>query len=153
MRTKDIAQAVINRVAPVVNNDTVIHSRDNVEAELGLRLDITMLTTGAITGTVQWFLQDSCDGGQTWDDVIASNTFAFGAALTTQRFSVALSIAPVILPAGTPVTQGGAVSNLALAAGGVRTGPIGSKIRIVERITAIAGSPVGPQYRIGLTAK
>ena len=153
MRTKDIVQAVLNRTANIANGDFVIYTRDNVEGELGLRFDITMLTTGAITGTVQWFLQDSCDGGNTWDDVIAANTFAFGAALTSQRFSVALSIAPVILPAGTPVVQGGAVSNLALAAGGVRTGPLGSKIRIVERITLIAGSPVAPQYRIGLTAK
>jgi len=146
MRTNEIAQAVIPRTANIVNNDYVIYTRENVEASEGLRLDITMITTGAITGTVQWFLQDSCDGGQTWDDVLASNTFAFGAGLTTQRFSVALAVAF----AG---TQGGAVSNLALAAGTVRLGPLGSKIRIVERITLIAGSPVAPQYRIGLTIK
>lgn len=143
---KTIVQAVSVRTAPIVNGDTVILDRINIEAEMGLRFDITMLTTGAITGTVQWFLQDSCDGGNTWDDVLASNTFAFGAALTSQRFSVALAVAF----AG---TQGGAVSNLALPVGTVRLGPLGSRVRIVERITLIAGSPVAPQYRFGLTIK
>src|SRR5262245_23098893 len=126
MRTREIVQATFTRQANIANNDYVIYQKDNVEAEQDLRLDIAIPGQGAITGTVQWFLQDSCDG-VTWDDVISSNTFAFGAALTTQRFSVALSVA-------FGGTQGGAVSNLALAAGTVRVGPLGSKIRIVERI-------------------
>lgn len=138
-------QFVINQQAPVANGDRVLTVLPGVEAALGLRMDITILTQGAITGTVQWYLQDSEDG-QTWDDVIASNTFAFGAALTTQRFSIALAIA-------SGITQGSAVSNLAAAPPFARPGPLGSKLRLVERVTAIAGSPTGPTYRIALTAK
>src|SRR5262249_38804550 len=111
---------VSTRTAAIANGDTVLATINNVDAVDGLRLDITMLTQGAVTGTVQWFLQDSCDG-VTWADVISSNTFAFGAALTSQVFSLALTIAPSILPAGTALTQGAAVSNFALAAGGART--------------------------------
>lgn len=139
------------RTTPIVNGDTVLAQINDFDPAEGIRFDITMLTQGAITGTVQWFMQDSSDG-QTWDDVISSNTFAFGAALTSQRFSVALTIAAAYQPAGA-FTQGGPVSNLALAAGTIRNGPVASRLRIVERVTAIAGTPTGPQYRIALTGK
>lgn len=143
---RDTIQATRELTANIANENYIVYERDNVDADQGLRFDITMLTTGAVTGTVQWFLQDSSDGGKTWDDVIASNTFAFGASVTTQRFSVALSVAAAF-------TQGSAVSDKALSAGTVRVGPLGSKVRIVEKISSISGTPTGPQYRLGLTIK
>lgn len=96
---------------------------------------------GVATGGVQVYLQDSVDGGTTWDDVISSNVFVFGAALTTQRFFVNGEIA-------TTATQGSAVSNEALTAGTVRNGPFGDRWRVREKVANISGTPTGVTYVI-----
>lgn len=55
-----------------------------------VRINIT--TTGTATGTLQLFIQDSTDAGTTFHDLIASNPFTFGAAVTTQRFNLNVNI-------------------------------------------------------------
>lgn len=52
--------------------------------QLEIRLNVT--TTGTATGTLQIFLEDSTDNGLTWNDLVATNTVTFGAAVSTQRF-------------------------------------------------------------------
>jgi hypothetical protein len=106
---------------------------------LNILLNIT--SGGTATATLQIYLQDSVDGGTTWDDLVSSNTFAFGAAATTQRFFVSTYVAP-------SATQGTAVVLEALAAGTVRQGPYGDRIRVREKVTGPSGSPVGPTYTI-----
>jgi hypothetical protein len=141
--TKQVKQ---NLVANIVDGNRVLNEIRDVEGAKSLSFTIRIIDAGDATGTVQWFVQDSSDGGQTWDDVVSSETYAFGASVTSQRFYVALGIAF----AG---TQGSAVSNLALTAGDVREGPLGSRVRIVEQVSSISGTPSGPEYVIGLTVK
>lgn len=96
---------------------------------------------GAVTGLLQLFLQDSIDGGTTWNDLIASNTFVFGAAVITQVFSVAGR-------SGTTQTQGSALNVEALAAGTARQGPWGDRIRVREKVSGVSGTPTGVTYTI-----
>ena len=149
-RRMDMVKAYGVRTAAVTNGNTVIFDRP-ADVSQGINLLIKYLATGAATGTVQFFLQDSNDGGLTWDDVVASKTYAFGTAIVTatnetERYLVALSI-------DTGITQGSVVSSLALSAGTVRKGPLGGRIRLVERITGVSGSPTGCQYEYAMTAR
>lgn len=104
---------------------------------------INITGAGVATGTLQIYIQDSWDAGTTWDDLISSNTFAFGASLTTQRFVIQGKIA-------TSATQGSAAAIETLAAGTVRSGPFGDRIRIREKVSGPAGSPTGATYTITL---
>lgn len=101
---------------------------------------------GAVTGTLQIYVQDSPDGGTTWDDVISSNTFTFGAAAVTQRFMLQGRIA-------TTITQGSAVSVEALTAGTVRSGPWGDRLRVREKVSGTGGTPTGATYKITAVCK
>jgi hypothetical protein len=49
---------------------------------------INVTGAGAATGTLQLFLQDSLDGGTTWNDLVASKTFTFGATVASQTYSL-----------------------------------------------------------------
>lgn len=111
-------------------------------------LDILINITGAgvVTGVLQLFLQDSADGGTTWDDLVASNPFTFAAAVVTQRFQVSGRIAP-------SGVQGGPAQQEALAAGNVRYGPWGDRIRVREKVSGVSGSPTGVTYTITAVAK
>jgi len=102
---------------------------------------INITNGGAVTGTLQLFIEDSADGGVTWDDVASSNTFAFGGAAATQRFFIQGEVA-------TSATQGSAAAVETLAAGTVRTGPFGDRFRIREKVSGVAGSPTGVTYTI-----
>lgn len=117
----------------------------DIYSELDVLINIT--GGGAITGTLQLFLEDSADGGTTWDDLIASNTFVFGAAVTTQRFKVSGRV-----PTSDGV-QGVAAAIETLAAGNVRQGPWGERIRVREKVSGVSGSPTGATYTITAVAK
>jgi hypothetical protein len=111
---------------------------------------------GTATGSVQIFVQDSSDGGVTWDDLVSFNLFVFGSAPAAQRAIVAGSIAPSTQTAGgalAAVVEGSAPAQETLAAGSVRHGPFGNLLQVREKVTLIAGGPVGPTYTINATAR
>ena len=118
----------------------------------GAGADILLNITngGTATGTLQIWLEDSVDGGTTFDDLCSSNTFALGASAATQRFFISGQVVPstITTAASTNITQGGATANETLAAGSCRQRPIGSIIRVREKITSPSGSPVGATYTI-----
>lgn len=117
----------------------------DIYSELDILINIT--GGGAVTGLLQLFLEDSADGGTTWDDLVASNTFAFGAVVTTQRFKVSGRV-----PTSDGVL-GAACQQETLAAGTVRNGPWGERIRVREKVSGVAGSPTGATYTITAVAK
>ena len=135
-----------SQVSAIVNGTTTRTTTTWLAAYRDLVLLVNITGGGAATGTLQLFLQDSVDGGTTWDDVVASNTFVFGAAPVTQRFILSGRIA-------TTITQGSAVVNEALTAGTVRNGPWGDRIRVREVVSGIAGGPTGPTYTVTAVAK
>jgi hypothetical protein len=116
---------------------------------------INITAAGTATGTLQIWLEDSVDGGTTWDDLVSSLTYALGAGATTQRFMVsgAAVAATVTTAASTNITQGSAVTQESLAAGSARQGPWGDRIRVREKITGPSGSPVGATYTITAVVK
>jgi len=105
---------------------------------------------GTATGTLQLYLQDSQDGGTTWDDLVSSNTFAFGAAVTNQRFFVSTLSVPstITWSTVTNITQGSVGTNETMTAATARQGPMGDRIRVREKVSSPSGSPVGPVYTI-----
>jgi len=111
---------------------------------------INITAGGTATGTLQIWLQDSADGGTTWDDLVSSNTFVLGAAAVTQRFFIAGDIIPstIATATSTNITQGSAVANETMAVATARQGPFGDRIRVREKLTGPAGSPVGATYTI-----
>jgi hypothetical protein len=111
-----------------------------------LEVLINVTAGGTATGTVALYIQDSFDGGTTWDDVVSSNTFALGAAAVNQRFFVQGKIA-------TTATQGSPTASETLTAGTVRNGPFGDRFRLREKVSAVAGSPVGCTYSVSIVAK
>ena len=135
-----------SQVAAIVNGTTTRTTTTSLGAFRDLAILINITAGGAATGTLQLFLQDSADGGTTWDDLVASNTFTFGAAGVTQRFFISGRLV-------TTAAQGSAVLNGALAAGTVRNGPWGDRIRVQEVVSGIAGGPTGPTYQITTVAK
>lgn len=107
---------------------------------------LNITTTGTATGTLTLFVQDSADGGTTWDDLISANAFALGAAVITQRFFVQGLIASA-------ATSGSVAAREALAAGTTRQGPFGDRLRVREVIASASGSPVGATYTITAVCK
>jgi hypothetical protein len=103
-------------------------------------------TTGTATGSVAVFLEDSADGGTTWDDLISGNLFVLGAAASKQHFFLNGLIA-------TTATSGAAPAVETLAAGTTRQGPFGDRIRVREVISLAAGSPVGTVYTVTAVCK
>ena len=116
---------------------------------------INITNGGTATGTLQLFIEDSIDGGTTWDDLVSSLTFSFGAAAATQRFMVAGEITPstITTAASTNITQGSTTAVETLAAGSARQGPFGDRVRVREKVSGPAGSPVGPTYTITAVVK
>lgn len=98
---------------------------------------------GTATGNLNIYLEDSVDGGTTWDDVVAFNTFALGSAVTTQRAVVQGALASS-RASGPFVAQ----QIETLAAGTFRQGPFGDRIRVREVISGVSGSPAAATYRI-----
>lgn len=133
-------------------------TRNTFRLPIGVeQLDILLNITagGTATGTLQIWLEDSVDGGTTWDDAVSSLTFALGAAPVTQRFFLSTAIVPSVITTATStnITQGSAATQETMAAGSARQGPIGTLWRVREKITGPAGSPVGATYTITARVK
>lgn len=110
---------------------------------------INVTDNGTATGTVNIRIQDSWDGGTTWDDIVSSLQLTLGTTTGTQRFVVQgqIAAATITTATSTALTQGSAVvSNL--AAGSARQGPFGDRIRVRETVAGTSGSPVGATYSI-----
>lgn len=76
------------QVAAVTNGTTTRSSVKLKRSYSFADIIINISGGGAVTGTLQLFLQDSLDNGTTWNDLVASKTFTFGAAVTTQLFTL-----------------------------------------------------------------
>lgn len=151
----DEKQVLVGQVSAITNTTTEVARFGGLEQSgatndtlggdtiMGL-LNIT--AGGTATGTVQWYLQDSIDGGNTWDDMWASNTFTLGAATITQRFIISGQIA-------TGITQSSAQSNMQLTNGSIRVGPFGAYFRLMEKVSGVGGSPVGCTYSFSILNK
>jgi hypothetical protein len=142
------ASQVSGVAATTVTRNTVTLPAFSTAAGADILLNIT--AGGTATGTLQLWLEDTVDGGTTWDDLCASLTFALGASPVTQRFFVSGQVIPstITTAASTNITQGSAAATETLAAGSCRQGPIGSMVRVREKITSPSGSPVGATYTI-----
>lgn len=115
-----------------------------------MELLVNITAGGTATGTLQMFVEDSCDGGTTWDDLVVSNTFAFGAAVITQRFWVNGLLIPssITTLTSTNLTQGSAAAAETAVGPYARQGPWCPQLRVREKVSAVAGSPAGPTYTI-----
>ncbi len=133
-------------VSGIANGSKSLQTTILAEGVNAIEVLINITAAGGATGTLQLFIQDSCDGGVTWDDLISSNTFTFGAAITRQRFFISGEIA-------TTATQGSANQLQALGAGTVRGGPFGDRLKVVEVVSGASGSPTGVTYTISAVAK
>lgn len=121
-----------------IGGGTVFAGLQNYDSLIFL---INVTAAGTATGTVNIYIQDSWDGGTTWDDMVSSAQLTLGTTTGTQRFVIQGRIA-------TTITQASAVSVAALSAGTVRTGPFGDRIRIREKVAGTSGSPAGATYTI-----
>jgi hypothetical protein len=154
-----LANAVVTLQASQVSAITNTTTTRTTTTGLGKykHLDILVNITGAgvATGTLQLFLQDSADGGTTWDDLCSSLTFAFGASVTRQRFFVNGELIPstITTATSTNTTQGSANQVETMGAGSARQGPWGDQIRVREVVSGVSGSPTGVTYTITCVAK
>jgi len=156
MQNKPVITLVNGRVSAVANGTRTVPLEGNLEAFAGLQdydsllVLINVTAAGTATGTVNIFIQDSWDGGTTWDDMVASAQLTLGTTTGTQRFWVQGRIAPATHTTTTSTlsTQGSAVSNAALTAASARVGPFGDRLRVRETIAGASGSPVGATYTI-----
>src|ERR1700730_14355974 len=84
----DLAFVVLQapQVTALVNGTTTRTTTSGLDVFTDAAILLNITGSGAVTGTLQLWIEDSYDGGTTWDDLCASNTFAFGAAAVTQRF-------------------------------------------------------------------
>jgi hypothetical protein len=139
-----------SQVAGIANTTTTRTTTVNLDGWISANILLNITNGGAATGTLQIFLQDSVDGGTTWDDLVASNTFAFGAAAAVQRFFISGRLIPstVTTATSTNITQGSTVLVETLGAGSARMGPFGNRIRVREKVSGVSGSPTGPTYTI-----
>lgn len=129
------------RVSRVANGDGEVIRWSGLHNFDAFTVLINVTNAGVVAGTLTLYLQDSWDGGTTWDDVVASTAITLGTTTGTQRYVIQGRIA-------TTITQGSAVSNLALSAGTVRQGPFGDRVRLIEKLESAAGSPIGATYTV-----
>lgn len=139
-----------SQVSGITNTTTTRTTTTGLDGFVDADILISISAGSAATGTLQLYLQDSADGGTTWDDMVSSLTFTFGAGATTQRFKVSGRVTPATITTATAtnITQGSAVSVEALGAGSARQGPFGNRIRVREKVSGVSGSPTGVTYTI-----
>jgi hypothetical protein len=144
-----------SQVAGIANATTTRQTTTGLDPYVDANCLLNITAGGTATGTLQIYVQDSQDGGTTWDDLMSSLTFSFGAAAVTQRFVISGRVVPATITtaASTNITQGSAVSVEALAAGSARQGPFGPRLRVREKVSGASGSPVGPTYAITCTMR
>lgn len=135
-----LVDAKISRVeagSEVVRTMSGLHNYDS------LLVLINVTKAGVAGGTLTLFIQDTWDQGRTWDDLITSTGIVYGTTTGVQRFVVQGRIA-------TTITQGSPPINQQSSYGTVRQGPFGDTIRLVERLTALAGTPTGAEYTVSV---
>jgi len=119
--------------------------------DIYILLNITGNGTG--TGTLNLYLQDSPDGGTTWNTLVAFNTYTFATGLLTQQqFWVSGKQEPssITTASSTLLTQGSAPASTQTPPY-ARQGPWGDRIRVVE---VVAGAnTVGVIYTIQAVLK
>lgn len=145
-RTPSLITLQASQVSGVAATTVTRQTTTGLTACKTLDVLLNITATGTATGTLTIFVEDSADGGTTWDDVISSNTFALGAAVVTQRFFVNGYIAST-------ATSGSAAAAETLAAGTTRQGPFADRFRVREKIATPSGSPVGATYTITAVCK
>src|SRR5262245_55388181 len=99
---------------------------------------INVTSGGSGVGTLRLYLEDSFDGGTTWND-LAAYAFTFGAAGTTGLF---------LISGRQPTSQafGSAQATETMVAPMIRVGPWGDRIRVREKVAFTSGTP--PTYTI-----
>lgn len=156
MINKPVITLVANRVSgiaaatttvPLDTGGTVFAGLHNYDSLLVL---INVTAPGTATGTVNIYLQDSWDGGTTWDDLVSSAQLTLGTTTGTQRYWIQGRIAPATHTTTTSTlsTQGSAAAAETLTASSARVGPFGDRLRIREKVAGSSGSPVGATYTI-----
>lgn len=136
-----------SQVSATANGTTTRATTSGLDVYTDLDILINFTAGGtAVGGTVQLFLEDSSDGGTTWDDLASSNAFTIGGSAATQHFFIAGKIA-------TSATQGGAAAAETLTAGTVRAGPWGNQLRVREKIASANTITVGATYTITAVVK
>lgn len=135
-----------SQTSGVTNATTTRTTTTNLGPYTDLVVLINVTGAGAATGTLQLFLEDSIDGGTTWDDLVSASTFTFGAATTTMQYVVSGKLA-------TSRPQGQAAQQETLTANSVRQGPFADRIRVREKVSGVSGSPTGVTYTITAVAK
>lgn len=135
-----------SQVSGITNTTTTRTTTTGLGRYTDLDILIKFTAGGAATGTLQIFIQDSADGGTTFDDLVSSNTFTFGAAATSQRFTISGRVASTRAQGIAPVTE-------TLSAGSAHQGPWGDRLRIREKVSGVSGSPTGVTYTIIAIAK
>lgn len=139
-----------SQVSGVANATTTRTITTGLDGFVDADILINIAAGSGATGTLQLYLQDSADGGTTWDDLVSSLTFSFGGSAVTQRFKVSGRITPATITTATAtnITQGSAAAVESLAAGSARQGPFGNRIRVREKVSSASGSPTGVTYTI-----
>jgi hypothetical protein len=135
-----------SQTSGTTNATTTRTTTTGLDAYTDLDLLVLITNAGAATGTLQLFLEDSRDGGTTWDDLVSTAAFTFGAGATNYQFAVSGKIA-------TSRPQGQAAQQETLAAGSCRQGPFGERVRVREKVSGVSGSPTGVTYTITAVAK
>lgn len=141
MQNKAVIQLVQGRVSAITDGTTTVTEYAGLQNYDSLLVLVNVTAAGTATGQVNLYIQDTWDGGTSWDDMAASTNISLGTTTGTQRFVIQGRIA-------TSITQGTAVSNAALTAGTVRSGPFGDRIRLVEKVASTSGTPVGCTYSV-----
>jgi hypothetical protein len=144
-----------DQVSGIANATTTRQTTILPEHAVDLDIIIGFDAGSVATGNLNLFIEDSADGGLTWDDLVSTLTFAFAAAASSQRYKISGRVLPqtVTTAAATNITQGSAPTQEALAAGSARQGPFGSMVRVREKVSGIAGGPTGVTYRIKAVPK
>ena len=143
------------QIAATTNGTTTVPGGSTFTAGSGFKemtVVLNITASGADAGTLQLYLQDSADGGTTWNDLIAMVPFTFGSPVTTQRY---------YLTTGFHSTYSGQMSRMqgqpqvteTLLPGTVRQAPWGNRLRVRESIANIAGTPTGPTYNVDVLLK
>lgn len=157
MQFQPVVTLVSDRVAATTDGTTTVNLTNTKSPVLGglqcydsLIFLINVTAAGTATGTVNLYIQDSWDGGTTWDDLVSSLQLTLGTTTGAQRFVVQgrIAAATITTATSTALTMGSAPTQETLAAGSARQGPFGDRIRVREKVAGASGNPVGCTYTI-----
>ena len=151
-----VIKLVTSRVSEITDGTVTVPGSEygGLQNYDSLLILINVTAAGTASGTVNIRIQDSWDGGTSWDDIVSSLQLTLGSTTGTQRFVVQgnIAAATITTATSTALTMGSAVvSNL--AAGSARQGPFGDRIRVRETVASTSGTPVGATYTITVIPK